>query len=413
MKPWAPVLGVSLPMLSITSTTFRVVLAMLAVGALGGTLALIRRRRWSAAAIAILSLALVAANVGAAINAHYQYFPNVASLWDGYHGRDQATWDHARSLRSQAVAATGIGTTAPPVISSGHLQRGLLVRVSIPGTLSGFHARRAEVYLPPAWVQHPAERLPVLFLLHGTPGSPEDWSRSAHADEIADHWAEGHAGRAPILVMPDINGQFWRDSECTDGTAGRLDTYLSLDVPRWVQTHLAPSADHHQWGVGGLSEGGLCAVDLTLRHPTTFSTFLDFSGDDHITHNGGALSLFRGTPSQRRSQLQSYEPDYLLTGVSRRQPIHGWFEVGAKDRGTEHQMERLVVQTRRQGIEAHFRIRAGYRHNFGVWALSLQDSFAWMDKRLAGPGPAPASSGSVDRPTSTPRTVAIGTGPPR
>src|SRR5258708_2954178 len=104
---------------------------------------------------------------------------------------------------------------------------GMVGRVVIAPTVSGFRARPAQVYLPPAWFARPRPRLPVVELLHGTPGMPEDWTRAGQADVTADRWAAGHRGVAPVIVMPDPNGGFMSDTECVDLPQARADTYLS------------------------------------------------------------------------------------------------------------------------------------------------------------------------------------------
>src|SRR5205807_1757987 len=124
--------------------------------------------------------------------------------------------------------------TEPRPSPAPRLQHGLVERVRIAGVVSGFRARSAQVYLPPAWFAVPRPALPVIELLHGTPGMPEDWTRAGLADVIADHWAALHGGWAPIIVMPDINGSFTADTECVDGREGRAETYVAVDVPMWV-----------------------------------------------------------------------------------------------------------------------------------------------------------------------------------
>ena len=103
---------------------------------------------------------------------------------------------------------------------------GAVILADIPGRSSGFHPRRAQVYLPPAWFTSPRPHLPVIELLHGTPGGPADWTRAADADVTAERWAAKHDGVAPIIVMPDVNGAFWADTECVNGTAGNATPYL-------------------------------------------------------------------------------------------------------------------------------------------------------------------------------------------
>lgn len=331
----------------------------------------------------MLTLLLLGANVGDAVNVHYNYLPNVSSLWNGYRGADQKSWDGARSARNQQASVTETSVTetsatteaAPP-------PHGMLVEVAIPGPVSGFNARRAQIYLPPAWVVSPDLRLPVIVMLHGTPGSPLDWTRSAGADLVSDRWAASHDGVAPILVMPDINGRFFGDSECTDGPKGNVDTYLSVDVPTWIRSHLHSSVGPRQWAVGGLSEGGLCSINLALRHPQVYSAFLDFAGDAHLSHHGGAKTLFSGPDATRAALVRAYDPLLLLAGVDHPNQISGWFEVGGADRSLVAATRDMHRVAHRRAMDTHLVVIPHGRHDFRVWKRSFQDAYQWVAPRL-------------------------------
>ncbi|MDQ6698131.1 MAG: alpha/beta hydrolase-fold protein [Actinomycetota bacterium] len=323
--------------------------------------------RWSGT---LLSLIVALCFAAASVNNHYAYLPNLGSLW-GWRAADQANWTAVRSRLAGSVDARrrlGAG--------------GAVVEMVIPGTVSHFHARPATIYLPPAYFLHPQPALPVVELLHGTPGSPRDWTRSAGADVTSDRYAWRHGGRAPILVSPDINGSFTADSECTNGTDGNVETYLTVDVPRWVRMHLASGQRARQWAIGGLSEGGTCAMDIALRHPAEFPTFLDFAGDLRITHTGGAIRLFRGKAAQRLVAVSSYDPVSLLEHFPRPGRLSAWFEVGARDRGSAPAMKYLYRLAVQRGVHAHLVLTPDGHHSFRVWRRSFADSLAWLARRL-------------------------------
>ncbi|MFL0447679.1 alpha/beta hydrolase-fold protein [Corynebacterium xerosis] len=67
-------------------------------------------------------------------------------------------------------------------------------------------ARDAQVHLPPAYFAHPRPKLPVVVLVSGAPGSPEQWFVEGRAGQTLDAFAEGHRGLAPITVAVDANG---------------------------------------------------------------------------------------------------------------------------------------------------------------------------------------------------------------
>jgi len=167
-------------------------------------------RIWWRLLFGFLALLLVVANIGAAINAHYDYYPTFLDLF-GSRGVDQAS---VRVLNSTKVPSLG-----------------WVVEIPIPGTVSHFDACPAQVYVPPAWFSRPRPRLPVIMLLHGTPGAPENWTVGGDAQITADQWARNHSGVAPLIVMPDINGGLLSDTECVDSPRGNAETYLTVDVP--------------------------------------------------------------------------------------------------------------------------------------------------------------------------------------
>ena len=94
-------------------------------------------------------------------------------------------------------------------------------------------ARDAQVYLPPAYFAHPRPKLPVVVLVSGVPGSPEQWFAEGRAGQTLDAFAEGHRGLAPITVAVDANGATFKDTLCVDSpaTGDKVMTCPAEDVP--------------------------------------------------------------------------------------------------------------------------------------------------------------------------------------
>lgn len=322
------------------------------------------------AVAAMVAIILAVGTAAAAVNAYFSYLPTIATVL-GQRAHDQA---------SSAEVSALVSSSAIPA-------HGIVEKVSIPGIASHFDARPAQVYLPPAWFVLPHPHLPVLELLHGTPGTPEDWTRAAGADVVSDAWAEAHSGRAPILLLVDENGSFTADTECANGIAGRAETYLAVDVPAWAVANLGADPARGAWGIGGNSEGGYCALTLALRHRDRYSLFLDFSGLDHPTRRGGALHLFEGS----RAALDAHTPRLILRhhhhGRSR---LAGWFEVGSADGGTTRSMIATAALARADGIQTHLVLRSGGHHTWRVWRASFADALPWAATHLSGAtGPPP------------------------
>ena len=181
----------------IVDTWFRVVLATIGIGLLVASFVLFRRWyfRWSAR---FFTLVMAVAFVGATINAHYGYFPTLGALL-GRRAADQISWSAFRKLEHTVARTMTLQRSSLP-------STGVVMSFTIPANASHYPARTGQIYLPPIWFMHPHPHLPVIELLHGSPGSPADWTRASFADLTADAYAKQHNGFAPILVMPDVNG---------------------------------------------------------------------------------------------------------------------------------------------------------------------------------------------------------------
>ncbi|MCT9870244.1 alpha/beta hydrolase [Paenarthrobacter aurescens] len=156
---------------------------------------------------------------------------------------------------------------------------GILRKADIPGTVSGFAAREAYIYLPPAYQTAARPSLPVLVLFSGQPGGPADWLTGGQLRSQLDRFAEAHHGVAPVTVVVDPNGTGNGNTMCMDSLIAQADTYLSQDVPAWIKSTLDVSTDPRQWAVGGFSFGGTCAMQMGTAHPEIFPSILAFSAE--------------------------------------------------------------------------------------------------------------------------------------
>ena len=61
--------------------------------------------------------------------------------------------------------------------------------------------------------------------------------------------------------------------------ADTADTFLSEDVRDFVIATYGAGARAQDWAIAGLSEGGTCALSLSLRHPDKFAFWCPRSGN--------------------------------------------------------------------------------------------------------------------------------------
>ena len=273
------------------------------------------------------------------INAHYGYWPTLGDLL-AHPVTGQISELRLHQELAQPLAPRPMGTDGRPgrpalradgrgesALSDRGRLVGQFVSLEIPGTVSRFHARNGDVYLPPAYFTAARSELPVLMFLSGTPSNPDTLATAGGALAAANRFAAAHDGLAPVMIFPDENGSLTGDTECVDGPRGQAETYLTVDVVNWATTFLHLSPDPSRWGLVGFSEGGTCALDLALRHSGEFRTFVDLAGDSmpNLAHDTlGALYGGDG-PSDLHHQ-----PLWLMTH-HRYPDTVGWFAAGYHD----------------------------------------------------------------------------------
>jgi S-formylglutathione hydrolase FrmB len=194
-----------------------------------------------------------------------------------------------------------------------------------------------------------------------------------------DAFARTHGGRAPLVVMPDINGARRQDTECVrTPSGGDVERYLTVDVPRWIAGHLPVTRNHRRWAIAGLSEGGTCAMMLALRHRREFAAFGDLSGlarptvSDRDDPGRTVRVLFRGSTSD----YDRHDPLWLLS--HHRYPgLSGWLACGALDRSVRIDQQAVTALARRARITVREDVVPG-GHAWKVWRAELRKMLPWL-----------------------------------
>ncbi|MFJ2867370.1 alpha/beta hydrolase [Kitasatospora sp. NPDC087314] len=253
--------------------------------------------------------------------------------------------------------------------------KGTVSVVPIPGTKSGFEARDAYVYLPPAYQANPRPQLPVVMLISGQPGTPGDWVLAGQVNEALDAFAQKHGGLAPIVVMPDQLGSTWANTLCLDSKIAKVHTYLAEDVPDWIHQNLQTAQGRKSWAVGGASMGGTCALQLGVNAPDVFGTVLDMSGQLEPTlgtradtvnaaYDGDEAKFDAVDPVQVMARKQF--PDTAVAMV-----------VGKNDTEFRPQMEEVYKSVKAAGMKVKFELMPG-DHGWVVFRPGIVQQIPWL-----------------------------------
>jgi S-formylglutathione hydrolase FrmB len=328
-----------------------------------------RRARWPRRVAGLVAVVLTVVSAGSAVNQTFAYYPTFDRLLgkSANHFLDDA---QLTAMRREAA-------------KTGQLpDHGATLAVTIAGKGLKYAPRQAYIWVPPAWFGRNQPKLPVIELLHGTPGDPSNWTKSSDADGTALAFAEQHQGVAPILVMPDVNGSFGGDTECVNSSMfGDVETYLTKTVPQYMQKNFNASAAPGAIAIAGLSEGGLCATTLALNNPKEYVAFGNYSGDasptyQYVSTQQTIKTLFGGS----QAGYDARNPPYLLT--RQRYPgLSGWFESGAQDAGALKALHELQPLAVKAGIGTCVATPPG-GHDFTLWKQAFSDSLPWLSWKL-------------------------------
>ena len=349
-------------------------------------------------AVATLVLATVATAV--AVNDHYSYIPSFHALFG----------DVSPDLVAHPVAARSAqraGSVVP--VAAKKPDHGTVEKVSVAGPVSGIGARDTYVYLPPAYFDpaRPDERFPVLYLLHGSPGVSVDWLRGGWVDRAMDDLLVQHNIAPFIIVLPDVNGGYRRDTECEDVPGGpRTQTYLASDVVAYTDANYRTIPDRGARVLGGLSTGGYCAVNLVLRHQDVFSGIVSHSGYDRPDKNLYTGNLFGSDRKEERANTPGvYLPTIPLTG-----PLGVYLDVGASDGDSRAESLEMSRVFERRGVPVAFHDFADESHNWSVWRRNLFSSLPWVSSWFVSTGvatPPAGGSGMVAAPAARATAVPV------
>jgi enterochelin esterase-like enzyme len=354
------------------------------------------------AALSVATVTFTLAAVAAALNDHFSYIPSFHALF-GDVSPDLVS--HPVAAESARRGAAGAqrgpepGAAEAVSVATKKTDHGTVEKVEVDGPASAIGPRDTYVYLPPQYFDpaRPGGRFPVLYLLHGSPGISVDWIRGGWVDRAMDDLL-GKGEIAPfIVVMPDVNGGYKRDTECEDIPNGpQVQTYLTRDVVAYIDANYRTIADRSGRAIGGLSTGGYCAVNLVLRHQDVFSGMVSHSGYDRPDRNLYTGDLFGGD----RNALRDNTPGLYLPTIPLTRPLGVYLDVGASDAGSRAESIAMARVFEQRQIPVAFHDFAEEAHNWASWRRNLFSSLPWVSSWFV-------STGAATAPGSGPGTPAV------
>ncbi|MFF5095606.1 MULTISPECIES: alpha/beta hydrolase-fold protein [Actinosynnema] len=344
--------------------------ALLAVGL---TTARWRASRGRAVDVALVLVVLLGAGLG--VNGHFGFYPTTRAVLEVL-VNDRVDLAEAATPTTSVLEVPEGARLADVWRRPENLpERGTVSEAVIPG---GFAARPAWIYLPPAYAASPRPRLPVVVLLAGQPGSPRDWFDAGRLTEHLDAFARAHDGLAPVVVVADQLGARTANPLCLDSRLGRSETYLAREVPAWVKQRLTVDERREAWTIAGASQGGTCALQLAVRAPEVYGSFVDLAGQREPTLGSRAETVEAAFGGDEAAFTRVNPLDVLAR--QRFPDTAGVLVVGREDSAYRQASADVLAACRAAGMDVRREERPG-GHDWNVWRSGLRDSLPWLAAR--------------------------------
>ncbi|WP_460566802.1 alpha/beta hydrolase [Flaviaesturariibacter terrae] len=161
----------------------------------------------------------------------------------------------------------------------------LLTLLALAGTLSAaaadvdtvsiysdaMHRAYKAVVIKPASYRKSKVAYPTVYLLHGLTGRWSDWVTKAPD-------LKAYVDRNDVLVVcPDGANSSWYFDSPIDSSM-KFETYVSTEIPAWIDAHYRTIRDRSGRAISGLSMGGHGGLFLGYRHTSTFGAAGSMSG---------------------------------------------------------------------------------------------------------------------------------------
>ncbi len=334
-----------------------------------------------------------------------------------YYGYYQ-TWSAALADLTNQGGATGTTVPPPGLVTAGGLapgrqsstltrsdtflklaqQQGYTLHMMVTGPRSHL-TRSVYVYLPPEYFQpgYRKYRFPVIELIHGQPGEPQDWIDVVGVTDTLDQLVSQGRAKPAVLVMPDANGAQRVSLQCLNQVGGPQDlTYLARDLPLAIAHRLRVEPPGPAWAVAGYSEGGFCAANMALRFPARYGFAGVLSGYFKPFKNQLEFPLRQVSPfGGNRKLAEQNTPLDEIRRLRLGTPIpQFWLGAGTGNKLDVANAEMFWQELSLRQASVPLILTKGGGHDMTTWRAEVPAMLTWMTPRLAQAAAAEAAARS-------------------
>ncbi|PZP51708.1 MAG: XynC protein [Pseudopedobacter saltans] len=223
---------------------------------------------------------------------------------------------------------------------------------------------KCVVVLPANYEKEKNRRFPVVYLLHGYGDNYAGWVKKA------PHTAESADMAQCIIVCPDGAIGSWYFDSPIDPTF-KYETYVSKEVPHYVDEHYRTISDRNARAIAGLSMGGHGAMFLAIKHPDVFGAAVSMSGGVDYTPfpNNWDIAKRLGSYSENKERWEA-NTAYSLVMQLKNNELAISFECGMSDFfiDVNRKLHQRLLDLK---IDHDYTERPGV-HNWAYWDNAIQ-----------------------------------------
>lgn len=158
----------------------------------------------------------------------------------------------------------------------------------------------------------PAERLPLLVLLHGVHGSEIDWTEQGNLQQTVELlMREGKLAPMAILMPSDgLTAIGTGYLNWNEESAHRYEDYLLQDLIPHVERAWNVGGSREKRAISGLSMGGYAAIRLAFAQPNYFGAASSLSGFFDVQELGELIGQtdYKAIFNEDQSRILEFSP---------------------------------------------------------------------------------------------------------
>ena len=241
---------------------------------------------------------------------------------------------------------------------------------------------KCVVVLPDSYAKG-SQDYPVLYLLHGYSGNYANWVK--HAPDFLKCVDQYNI----IGICPDGNYNSWYFDSPVD-SAVKFETYVSKEVPAYVDLHYRTKKDRKYRALGGLSMGGHGALYLAILHKDFFGAAVSMSGGVDFTPfpKNWDIAKVLGPYEQNKERWQLHTAQHLA-GTLNNGDLALSFECGTGDffQGVNRALHLKLTNLK---IDHDYAERPG-QHNWDYWNNAINYQMLFLHRFFESGKTAPSA----------------------